>query len=83
VIFADRREGGVVLHANSPAQLTRWQRLDSWLPLEAKILVPLVLVTLGVAAVFGYVLDREQESAARASAESQSLDVARSAVAAY
>jgi hypothetical protein len=42
-----------------------------------------VLVTLGVAAVFGYVLDREQESAARASAESQSLDVARSAVAAY
>src|SRR5438270_5172758 len=84
MIVADRREGGILDGDLAPvSRPTLWRTIDARVPLEAKVLIPLVFVTLAVSSVFGYLLDSEQESAAVSAAQGAALRVANSAVAAY
>jgi len=84
MIVADRREGGILdSDLMARPRSTLWRTIDARVPLEAKVLIPLVVVTLAVSTVFGYLLDSEQESAAVSAAQAAALRVANSAVAAY
>jgi len=84
LIVADRREGGVLDSELAPrSDPSFWQRVDARVPLEAKILIPLVVVTLAVSIVFGYLVDSEQESAAQANAQAAALKVANSGANTY
>ena len=83
MIVADRREGGVLdVELAGRSRASAWQKLEARVPLEVKILIPLVVVTLASSAIFGYVFDTQQEAAAQANAGASALAVADSAVSA-